>query len=299
MVSKAIALKAVVILAAAVSLSAEAGPYPGQGVTPDVVSAWATVVVDSLDHTPPDQILGAVDGMLAVGISGGGWIVVGFDEPLRNGPGADFAVWENGFTVVGNRCYLELGFVDVSTDQINWVSFPTVFLDSPDSNPKLDPNNLYNLAGNYVANYVPIEERQGTPFNLDDILDSSEVISGLVDPNNINYVRLRDIVGANDGGSTYDQATFFGYPEDHLIYDGLSYGGGADWDAVGVIDNLPPGDFNKSGQVDSVDLYIMKRAWLSQPGDDNWDSRCDISDPNDSIINNIDYAKFAGGWHSP
>jgi len=275
-----------------------AGPFPDQGATPDGAVAWATTVIDANSHSPAENILGPVDSNLAVGIAGGGSLTVGFDSIIINGPGPDFAVWENGFAV-GNLIYAELAYVDVSTDGENWVTFPSVFLDEPEpTNPKINPTNVYNLAGNYIANYIPLGDRQGTPFDLDNILDTSAVKTGLVDPNHINYVRLRDIVGAQDGGVNYDHAVYFGYPDNHRIYDGLSYGGGADWDAVGVINTLSA-DFDKSGTVDLVDLQILSDAWLSQNGDTRWKAQCDISLPKDDVINQKDFAVFAQQWLKP
>ena len=129
--------------------------------------------------------------------------------------------------------------MDVSTDGDNWVEFPSAYLEIEEGVPNIDPTYVYNLAGNYEAHYILIEDREGTPFNLDDILRTDAVLEGLVDPNEINYVRLRDIIGGGEGGDNLDQATYFGYAENHWIHDGLSYGGGADWDAIGVMNAVP------------------------------------------------------------
>ena len=219
--------------------NALAGPFSDTGVKPDVVNAWATTVVDSQNQGTASNILGAVDGSWAIGSPGGGWISVGFDQSITNGTGADFAVWENGFGTAP-LSYAELGYVDVSTDGTNWVEFPSVFLDDGSDLPNyIDVTDVYNLAGSYWANYMPDADKQGVPFDLADILNTPEVLAGLVDPYEINYVRLRDIVGAGEGGSSYDQATYFDYASDNLIYDSISYGGGADWDAVGAINTVP------------------------------------------------------------
>lgn len=216
------------------------GPYSPHGVTPDVANYWATSVVGSSGQSPPGNILGSVDGSWAIGSPGGGWITVGFDQAITNGPGDDFAVWENGFNVGGTgRIYAELGYVDVSTDGVTWVEFPSAYLEVESGVPNIDPTYVYNLAGNYEAHYIPVEDREGTPFNLDDILGADAVLAGLVDPNEINHVRLRDIIGGGEGGDNWDQAIYFGYAENHLIHDGISYGGGADWDAIGVINAVP------------------------------------------------------------
>jgi hypothetical protein len=219
--------------------TAFAGLFPPTGVTPDVAVAWATYVVGSANQGTADNILGAVDGSWAVGNPGGGWITVGFDRAITNRPGADFAVWENSFGTAP-LSYAELGYVDVSTDGVNWVEFPSIFFDDGGNLPNyVDVTDVYNLAGSYWASYMPDADKQGVPFDLDDIMNTPEVLAGLVDPYEINFVRIRDIIGAGEGGSNYDQATYFGYANDNLIYDAISYGGGADWDAVGVINAVP------------------------------------------------------------
>ncbi|MHC4158933.1 MAG: hypothetical protein ACYSSO_07620 [Planctomycetota bacterium] len=37
-------------------------------------------------------------------------------------------------------------------------------------------------------------------------------------------------------------------------------------------------------------------AWLSEAGQTNWDPNCDISEPNDNIINERDLEVFCGNW---
>ena len=57
------------------------------------------------------------------------------------------------------------------------------------------------------------------------------------------------------------------------------------------------GDFDSDGDVDLDDLDILASAWLSGPGDGNWNPDCDIADPPDNFIDFSDYAVFAGNWH--
>ena len=100
-----------------------------------------------------------------VSLGDGGSITVTFNEPIANGAGADFAVYENGFAS-GSLAFLELGFVEVSSDGTNFFRFPSVSLTqttTQTSNSGLtDPTNLYDLAGKYVA-------LQGTPFDLSEL----------------------------------------------------------------------------------------------------------------------------------
>ncbi len=64
------------------------------------------------------------------------------------------------------------------------------------------------------------------------------------------------------------------------------------------IDAIPliTGDFNYSGKVDIADFAILASAWMTQAGDPNYNSDCDISIPPDSTINNLDLAIFAQYW---
>jgi len=56
------------------------------------------------------------------------------------------------------------------------------------------------------------------------------------------------------------------------------------------------GDFEPDCNVDIIDLVILCDAWLSGPGDSNWNPACDISQPADNFINERDFAVFAENW---
>ncbi|MGA2916786.1 MAG: glycoside hydrolase family 71/99-like protein [Sedimentisphaerales bacterium] len=49
-------------------------------------------------------------------------------------------------------------------------------------------------------------------------------------------------------------------------------------------------------QIDCSTLGVFTSAWLSEPGDGNWNPGCDISLPADNIINFLDFAVFAQNW---
>lgn len=59
---------------------------------------------------------------------------------------------------------------------------------------------------------------------------------------------------------------------------------------------IPTGDFEPDGDVDLVDFAIFALAWQSQWGDDNWNQACDISDPNDDVIDYGDLSVFTVNW---
>jgi hypothetical protein len=158
-----------------------------------------------------------------VSLGDGGSAVVSFYAPIFNGPGADFAVFENSFL----DSFLELAFVEVSTDGNRYVRFPAVS-NTQDTMPiggfgLVAPTALNNLAGKYRANY-------GTPFDLEELKDSSGI-----DVSNIQFVRLIDVVGSmNDSFATKDI-------NGHKINDPWPTpfpSSGFDLDAVGVIHTL-------------------------------------------------------------
>ena len=59
-----------------------------------------------------------------------------------------------------------------------------------------------------------------------------------------------------------------------------------------------PGDLNFNGTVNALDLFLFSRAWLSTEGEQNWNPYCDISVPQDGIIDYKDFSVFAQHWKS-
>lgn len=123
-----------------------------------------------------------------------GYLTVTFPRGIRNGTGPDFAVFENGFALGSpNGLFAELAYVEVSTDGSTFVRFPSISTNAAPVQGSgafagFDMTNVYNLAGKHAANF-------GTPFNLDDLLAAPAVVGGLVDLNNIQFVKLVDIPG--------------------------------------------------------------------------------------------------------
>lgn len=189
-----------------------------------------------LPSTDPSKVMSLGDG---------GYITLTFDFPIWNGPGPDFAVFENSF----NTTFLELGFVEVSTNGSDFFRFPTVSLTpltsqidqtDPDSDA-VDPTNIDGFAGKYRAGL-------GTPFDLQRLVG----ISPLLDVNDVRYVRVRDVIGNIDtdfGAGTFstDSATtysFFGlsYPQNHVVNDPWPTDfntGGFDLDAIAALNVVP------------------------------------------------------------
>ena len=148
-----------------------------------------------------------------------GWAVLQFAQPVINGSGYDFAVFENSFS----DTYLELAHVEVSSNGVDFVRFPSHSEVQDEVQihgfGATDPKMIYNLAGKYRGGY-------GTPFDLEELTGIS-----YLDVNNITHIKIIDVVG-----SVGDSATFDSYGNKINEPFSTPYeSGGFDLDAVGVI----------------------------------------------------------------
>lgn len=227
-------------LSAVITFGIQAQTYPPQageaGSTavhkddPSFV-AWATGITvtrgykdisnPSIGHVTagePEYALGPPTGEV-VSLGDNGFAVLTFNLPIKNGPGFDFAVFENG-----SAGYLELATVEISSDGIHYFKFSTHSLTQTltQINSFGTPlaEHLDNIAGKYIGTY-------GTPFDI-----SKAPNHPLLDKNNIKYVKVIDVVGSID--PQYGTPDNFG----NMINDSFPTpfdAGGFDLQAVGVI----------------------------------------------------------------
>ncbi len=226
----------------AVCSTAFAGPYaPPAGQSGSTAIhmddaafvAWATGYENYIFGTnvdaewqTPEKALGKAQGVTGSGdtavhnivsLGDNGQITLTFDSPITDGEGADFAVFENSL----NDMFLELAWVEVSSDGVNFFRFSNDSLtaDPVDTYGVVDATNIDGLAGKYRQSY-------GTPFDLAELAD----IKGL-DIYAVTHVRIVDITGDgtcldSTGDAIYDPCPTWG-------------SGGFDLDAVGVIHQVP------------------------------------------------------------
>ncbi|HBH05985.1 MAG TPA: secretion protein [Flavobacteriales bacterium] len=230
------------------SMAQGMGPYhPGSGSTGNhavskdssIIYNWAsscTVIRGNenisnagtlVTSGEPVNATGPADGSV-VSLGDGGMAILSFDDPFSDHLGYDFAVFENAFPLTNGEYFLELAYVEVSSDGINFFRFPAHSL-TPSSVQietfgALDPTNINNLAGKYLTNY-------GTPFDLAEVSDDP-----LLDKNSITHVRVIDVVGSIDSAfASYDTAG-------NVINDPFPTefsSGGFDLDAVAVLNTSP------------------------------------------------------------
>lgn len=152
----------------------------------------------------PENGIGPANGTV-LSLGDGGTATLGFSKTISDGPGADFAIFENGFiSNFSGKGFLELAFVEVSSDGVNFFRFPSVneypadYIETTEDigGPgfaTMDARYLHNFAGKYLAGF-------GTPFDLSEIPNNA-----LLDKSKISHVKIIDVVGTNiDGFRTYD-----------------------------------------------------------------------------------------------
>jgi hypothetical protein len=197
----------------------------------DVDEVWQT----------PGNALGPASGepFDIVSLGRGGSITFSWATPLLNGPGPDIAIFENSFS---DR-FLELAYIEVSSDGQNWQRFPSVSqTPSPVGSFGItEPTNLSGLAGKYRATF-------GTGFDFADLPRNPHV-----DREAIRFVRLVDVVGDGTHLDSLGNPIFDPYP---------TFGSaGFDLDGLAV---LSPTPLSLLGTRHEEDTTVF--SWIVEPG---------------------------------
>ncbi len=238
------------------------------------------------------------------------------DDPahIRDVAGYDFVVFENGFISsfqtsggsIEGEMLSELGYVEVSSDGVNFARFPAVSLTAAPVGPygTIDVTDVYNLAGKHPNAYGVCT---GTPFDLQDIGLTPPVADGLVDIDNISFVRIVDIPGSGDFTDQAvehidpgSRAQWDYYQGNHSMYDAwvTSGSGGLDVEAVGVLNSQEySADIDLDGRVGAFDFALFASSWQKHFGDEGWIGRCNLAEADgDLVIDFLDFAVFADQW---
>lgn len=201
-----------------------------------VTRGWLDIADKSMGHSSMGADTNAIGMANAAIVSLGdsGVAVLGFEHSIKNGPGPDFAVFENGFSHLMNDtlAYLEFAFVEVSSDGIHFFRFPAACNQQDSMQTEytfVDARLFHNLAGKYKSGF-------GTPFDLEELKD----LEGL-DVNNITHVRIVDVVGSinRELGSMDAMGNMVNDP-----YPTPFPGGGFDLNAVAVLNSNKPVSIN-------------------------------------------------------
>ncbi len=232
----------IILLLIAISTSAQYAPPVGsEGTTAiskdsSIIKAWASeyqnyIIGTDVDTTwqHPEKALGVAEGVSGeiVSLGRGGELTLTFNKDIINGEGPDFATFENGFS----DTFLELAWVEVSQDGVNFVRFPNYSLTESAVNGfgNVDATKIMGYCSKYRQGY-------GTPFDLDDVgLDYAK------------YVKIIDIIG--DGTATDSDG--------NIIYDPYPTSGsaGVDIDAVAVINQRETDGINGISNNTNISIF--------------------------------------------
>lgn len=181
-----------------------------------------------------------------ISLGDGGEAILQFEKPIKNGPGPDFAIFENSFS----DDFLELALVYVSSDGLNYDVFPAVSLSQTETQiegfGKIDATKIHNLAGKYRQDF-------GTPFDISEI---ESALNKKLDP--ITHIKIVDVIGSiNPLYASYDS-------QNNIINDPWPTPfptSGFDLNAVGVIHQV----------TSTQELDYTKQQVLVYPNPNNGD----------------------------
>jgi len=210
-----------------------------------LLRGWQDIANKSLGKTTvgdPSKAIGKA-GSAVVSLGDSGVAILQFDGYIYDGVGPDFAVFENAFKDRNGGDFLELAFVEVSSDGENYFRFPAHSLTDTTkavgSFGSIDPTEINNLAGKYYANY-------GTPFDLAELKGIPEL-----NIQRITHVKLVDVVGTlNESFATKDTAN----RTINDPYPTAFPSGGFDLDAIGVI-HLSAVGLPSKNEVVEISMY--------------------------------------------
>ena len=198
-----------------------------------------------------ENALGKADGS-TISLGDGGEIILTFNKPIINSNGVDFVVFENALLTPPAQnilAFVELAFVEVSSDGEHFFRFPAISEQQYETQIKTFEAVDYRLYHNFAGNYPVF---WGTPFDLDDIEDNE-----LLDKQNITHIKIIDCIGTiNPEFASYDsQGNIVNDP-----YPTPFATCGFDLDAVGVI--------NQKINANAEQIYAESVVIFPNPAND-------------------------------
>jgi len=164
--------------------------------------------------------------------------------------------------------------------------------------------------GNVTGHYSAVGGLVGQ--NVSTIIDCYSIgsVSGTTD--------VGGLVGLDSGGQIWDSfwdkqtsgqlTSAGGIPKTTDEMKTMNTFTNAGWDFVNVwhiceATNYPrlrwqilAGDFLCPYGIDFIDFAVLSLSWQSEPTDTNWNPACDVSQPKDNVISELDLAVFCENW---
>lgn len=173
-----------------------------------------------------------------VSLGRGGQITLSLQSPLIRQTGPEFAVFDNAFS----PNFLELAYVEVSSDGENFVRFPT-FSETPNlvgSFGVMDTTKVLGFAGKYQIGF-------GTPFDLDQLPPHPQL-----DLEQIRFIRIVDVIGNGSEVDSIGRPIFDPFP--------TFISAGFDLNGIAALDPIP-----LQLTISKSEQELLLR-WRTQPG---------------------------------
>ena len=172
---------------------------------------------------------------------------------------------------------------------LGWLGTPTGIKVSywPEWNSRGAMHLQTNYDGELSTNVLLWPDGQTSPHDLKfEVVDTGEFASLYIeDSADADNNCMLTLHGLDNPLYDYGDYIYIGSADGDIFYDD-------------IVIQMPRtlSDFAENEKVDLVDFAVIAAAWLSEPGDTEWNSICDISDPPDDIIDLFDISVFVEQW---
>ncbi len=181
-----------------------------------------------------------------------------------------------------------LNVTDLDTYQVE-VSFDTdklEFLEGAEENPMGGINNLLKKNGGTTTGFLAVEDVPGT-VNISDTLTGADCDEAPEGSGVLALLKFKVLSAGTDAELTLGNTFFVDCTGDNQGITDLRNG-------TFTVPAPIPGDFNKDGIVNFIDLGLLANNWLLTDSDSEWNPKSDLNA--DGIVNYLDLSILGDHW---
>jgi len=181
-----------------------------------------------------------------------------------------------------------LNVTDLDTYQVE-VSFDTdklEFLEGAEENPMGGINNLLKKNGGTTTGFLAVEDVPGT-VNISDTLTGADCDEAPEGSGALALLKFKVLSAGTDAELTLGNTFFVDCTGDNQGITDLRNG-------TFTVPAPIPGDFNKDGIVNFIDLGLLANNWLLTDSDSEWNPKSDLNA--DGIVNYLDLSILGDHW---
>ena len=181
-----------------------------------------------------------------------------------------------------------LGVTNLDTYQVE-ASFDTdklEFLEGAEENPMGGINNLLKKNGGTTTGFLAVEDVPGT-VNISDTLTGADCDEAPEGSGALALLKFKVLSAGTDAELTLGNTFFVDCTGDNQGITDLRNG-------TFTVPAPIPGDFNKDGIVNFIDLGLLANNWLLTDSDSEWNPKSDLNA--DGIVNYLDLSILGDHW---